>query len=86
MDKNVFQTIDSEVEARKRADSNWKFANQLSAGKALMSALGLDVDTTKENQIFLQMPLPSLTFAPQNEQGQPEGHVRRAARRFWPCA
>jgi hypothetical protein len=32
----------------------------LSAGKALVNALGLDVDTAKENQIFLQMPLPSL--------------------------
>lgn len=60
VDKNAFQATDAEIEARKRADNNWKFANELSAGKALVNALGLDVDTTKENQIFLQMSLPSL--------------------------
>ncbi|HTK33956.1 MAG TPA: hypothetical protein VL358_01550 [Caulobacteraceae bacterium] len=58
-DPNVFQNIDVEIEARKRADNNWKFANELSAGKALVNALGLDVDTPTENKIFLQMPLPT---------------------------
>lgn len=59
-DPNVFQNIDSEIEARKRADNNWKFANELSAAKALVNALGLDIDTPNENRIFLQMPLPDI--------------------------
>ena len=59
-DPNVFQNIDGEIEARKRADNNWKFANELSSAKALVNALGLDIDTPAENKIFLQMPLPSL--------------------------
>ena len=56
---NVFSNIDAEIEARKRRDNNWKFANELSAGKALVNALGLDFDTKRENHIFLQMPLPN---------------------------
>lgn len=57
-EKDVFEKVGLEIEDRKRRDNNWKFANELSAAKALVNALGLDYDTTKENQIFLQMPLP----------------------------
>jgi hypothetical protein len=57
-EKDVFEKVGLEIEDRKRRDNNWKFANELSAARALVNALGLDYDTPKENQIFLQMPLP----------------------------
>jgi hypothetical protein len=60
--KNAFIEVDTEIEARKVKDNNWKFANELSAGKALVNALGLDADTPRENQIFLQMPLAEPTL------------------------
>jgi hypothetical protein len=66
-EKDVFARVQMEIEARKKADNNWKFANELSAAHALVNALGLNPDTPKENQIFLQMPLPDLIRDPTNK-------------------
>jgi hypothetical protein len=59
-EKDVFGKVDLQIEDRKRADNNWKFANELSSAKALVNALGLDYDTPAENRVFLQMPLPDI--------------------------
>jgi len=72
-EKDVFEKVSLEIEDRKRRDNNWKFANELSAAKALVNALGLDYDTPKENQIFLQMPLPLPESIPANKALQPTG-------------
>ncbi|TFW29452.1 hypothetical protein [Duganella callida] len=74
-EKNVFENVGLEIENRKQRDNNWKFANELSAAKALVNALGLDYDTTKENQIFLQMPLP-ITEASSTTQALPSERPR----------
>jgi hypothetical protein len=55
---DVFAKIQMEIESRKKNDNNWMFANQLNEASALVNALGLTTETSKENQIFLQMPLP----------------------------
>jgi hypothetical protein len=70
-EKDVFERVGLEIEDRKRRDNNWKFANELSTAKALVNALGLDYDTPKENQIFLQMPLPTVVDEPCHKEPQP---------------
>ena len=63
--------VQMEIEQRKNNDNNWKFANELSEGKALVNALGLDYDIPKDNQIFLQLPLPVKGLGAANKQVQP---------------
>lgn len=58
---DVFPKIDAEIEARKRNDANWYPANRLASAKALVNALGLTHETTNQNAVFLQMPLPDLS-------------------------
>jgi hypothetical protein len=71
LEKDVFVSVQMEIEQRKNNDNNWKFANELSEGKALVNALGLNYDTPTENQIFLQLPLPFQGLSPANKQIQP---------------
>lgn len=70
-EKDVFIAVEMEIERRKNNDNNWKFANELSEGKALVNALGLNYDTPIENQIFLQLPLPFQGLNSANQQVQP---------------
>jgi Sec-independent protein translocase protein TatA len=59
-EKDVFTKVENEIEKMKKNDNNWTFANDLTAAKALVNALGLDTDTEADNRIFLQMPFPTL--------------------------
>lgn len=58
---DVFPKVQMDIEARKRNDNNWTFANQLNEALALVNALGLAPDTPHENSIFLQLPLPIIS-------------------------
>lgn len=57
---DVFTRVQMEIENRKKNDNNWTFANILTEAKALVNALGLTPETKRENEIFLQMPLPEI--------------------------
>jgi len=57
-EKGVFTKVEAEIEAAKRTDANWSYANKKRDGLYLVNALGLNEKTTKENEIFLQLPLP----------------------------
>jgi hypothetical protein len=71
---DVFTRVQMEIESRKKNDNNWTFANILTEAKALVNALGLTPETKRENELFLQMPLPDLDRAGAPKAGDPATH------------
>ncbi len=69
---DIFAKVQMEIEARKRNDNNWTFANQLNEALALVNALGLTPETPRENAIFLQMPLPFPAQSPNQPGSKPQ--------------
>lgn len=58
---NTFETIQEEIEERKKNDPNWTFANELKGGLELVNILGLSPNTENKNEIFLTMELPAVS-------------------------